>query len=419
MGFKLNRRAALVCVCALVAAAVIAFVIFTRWDASGEGVSEEWVYLDEGYYALMNTAGGAHILIRRPWGGDSQDVNETLAGEGETSDVFMVKDGEITADGVSEAEISSELTDAAHIDVRRILTPNHSMVLPRSFGGSTGIPFAIAAGGEFVLFMSDSGMTYIDSQGEVKALSSPVYNGKTYDQLQEEAVRLPGGYVFWNGQVSVSPDNACAAYVSNKGDVGGAWDLYVLDIQSGVETLLKDDAKMRYGVLQWADRDHIICDKAYDGEYSLVIVNKDGREYDVDFLVDRPVLLGAKDGVIAYSDENCGAIYFARFTGSGTLAPAGRYDLEGTFRIRPGIDPFSPDGSKFAYLFVPADDPLGRRLAVVELDAFTQVNHESVPMGTESGYSVLEFAWLDHAALFVSVMENETQAVSSWLCRLP
>jgi hypothetical protein len=191
--------------------------------------------------------------------------------------------------------------------------------------------------------------------------------------------------------------------------------LYVLDIESGNEALVKNDSEMHYGVLQWLDDDHIICSKMYDKEYDIVVINKDGTEYAVDFLVDRPVLLGAKNGMIAYGDENNDVIYIAQFTNSEALIEIARYELDGTFIVRPGIDPFSPDSTKFAYIFVPSDNPYDRDIVVINLATLTQENDASTPVGTEDSSAVLEFDWLDNGTLLTSIINNETQAISSWL----
>jgi hypothetical protein len=455
---KLKRKVVLICISVF---AVATCVTFAYQDVATKTISKEWAYLDDNYYSLVNTSSGERVLVKRLQDGDIQRINEQLVDNSVLPDTlsietlvadsdailpdnmlsdgsFLVENweslqeqlinealeiksleslesGEFSIGRISQIEDFSEITDIADINIRRILTANDSVVLPRDFDSSANA-FEIAPSGEYVLCMSDSGMVYVDNQGMVKVISPPVYNEKTYDQLREESIRTFGdNRVFWNGQASISYDNSCVAYVSNKGDIQGTWDLYVLDIKSGNETLIKNDSEMHYGVMQWLDNDHIICSKMYDKEYDVVVVSKDGTEYSVDFSVERPVLLGAKNGMIAYGDENNDVIYIAQFTNSEVLTEIARYELDGTFRIRPGIDPFSPDGTKFAYIFVPSDNPYGRDIVVINLAKSTQESNKSIPVGTKGSSSVLEFDWLDDVTLLTSIINNETQAISSWL----
>jgi Tol biopolymer transport system component len=340
-----------------------------------------------------------------------QLISEAL----EIKSIEILENGKFSVGSVSHVEVLPVITDIADIDVFRVITANDSVILPRDFDSSANA-FEIAHGGEYTLFMSDFGMVYVNNRGAVEVISHPVYNGKTYDRLREESIQLFGdNYVFWNGQVSISPDNSCVAYVSNKGDIQGTWDLYVLDIESGKETLVKNDSERHCGVMQWLDDDHIICSKLYDNAYDIVVVNKDGTEYSVDFSVDRPVLLGAKNGMIAYGDENNDVIYIAQFTNSETLIEIARYELDGTFRIRPGIEPFSPDGAKFAYIFAPSDNLYGSGIVVIDLATPAQENNKSVPAGAKDSSSVLEFDWFDNSTLLISLIDNKTQVISSWL----
>jgi hypothetical protein len=458
---SLKRKIVLICLSVFVVA-MVACVTFAYQDVATKAISEKWAYLDDNYYSLVSTSGGERVLVKRLQDRDIRRINEQLVDNSALPDTLsaevfvadsdailpnnMLPDGgflvenweslqeqlisealeikslEVSENGkfsissVSRIEVLSEMTDITNIDALRVLTANGSVVLPRDFDSATNA-FKIAPSGEYTLFMSDFGMVYVNTQGTVEVISPPAYNGKTYDQLREESIQLFGdNYMFWNGQVSIGPDNSCVAYVSNKGDIQGTWDLYVLDIESGKETLVKNDSEMHYGVMQWLDDDHIICNKLYDKAYDIVVVNKDGTEYSVDFSVDRPVLLGAKNGMIAYGDENNDVICIAQFTNSETLIEIARYELDGTFRIRPGIDPFSPDSTQFAYILVPSDNLYGRDIVVIDLATLTQENNESIPVGTKDSSSVLEFDWLDNVTLLTSLIDNETQAISSWLC---
>ncbi|MDY3014855.1 MAG: hypothetical protein SOR61_06690 [Evtepia sp.] len=78
---------------------------------------------------------------------------------------------------------------------------------------------------------------------------------------------------------------------------------------------------------------------------------------------------------------------------------------EGTLCDR-DADPFSPDGTRFAYLFVPNDDTYQRDLVVVDLDTMTQQVNQTLPVGTKEDTSVLSFVWLDNQTLFTTVAQS-------------
>jgi Tol biopolymer transport system component len=265
-------------------------------------------------------------------------------------------------------------------------------------------------------------MILLDSEGTAKTLTPRTFNGKTYDDLRAESMDLSEGtQVFWNGQAAISPDASSVAYISNKADMKGSWDLFLLDMNTENEIRIADDETYYYSVEGWLDNDHIICSKFYDKDYSIVIVSKNGAEYHVKFAVDQPILLGARDGMIACGSTNCDVIYFSRFNQSDELTDIAHFNVNGAFRVSPGIDPFSPDGSKFAYIFVPESNEYGRDICVIDLKTLTDTHNETVPFGTKNDTAVLEFAWHNNDALFASVTTSKDgkSSISSWVYHIP
>ncbi len=65
-----------------------------------------------------------------------------------------------------------------------------------------------------------------------------------------------------------------------------------------------------------------------------------GSSIKLNFATKNPVILGARDGLIAYGNEANDTIYLAQFNHSEKLEKIAEFKINGTFRIRPGISPF-------------------------------------------------------------------------------
>lgn len=97
----------------------------------------------------------------------------------------------------------------------------------------------VAPDGKSVLYMTEGELVTIDGTGTTTVVSPSTYNGKTYEDLIKESIEIYGeNRVFWNGQASISPDGSSIAYISNKANIQGTWDLFVLDLSTGKEEKL-------------------------------------------------------------------------------------------------------------------------------------------------------------------------------------
>lgn len=430
-----------------------------------EATPAQWTRLDANSYLVITAEDHAPILIQRLQDADIQNIKEklidterepdTAAAEAAANDpdaflpYNMLPDGRFLLDGwealqkqlmedavairsfeplgagrfdnalralpLEKTTVSTPFSD---LELTKIGVGEDAVIVPRD-ADSVNIPYAIAPDGSYTVFAFEAGMVRVDSRGTAKTVTPSAYRGKTYEQLNDEAIGRYGNTLFWNGQVALSPDGRYAAYVSNKEDLTNSWDLFVLDMDMGEEKLIGNDPLMRYGVIQWLDEKHVLCDKSYGGKYTTVIVNIAGNEVIPDFAFDNPWILGARGGVIAYGNEENNIICFARFNGAETLEEIGRIKLDGTFRIRPGIDLFSPDGTRFAFISVPDSAPGHRDAAVYDFAAGTVQVNETAPYGTKDQACITEFYWLDEDTLLTSVEDTDTGTISSWLYRVP
>lgn len=434
-------------------------------EPTPEPTPAQWTRLDANSYLVITAEGRAPIFIQRLQDTDMQKIKEKLidterepdaaAAEAAANDpdaflpYNMLPDGRFLLDGwealqkqlmedaveirsfeplgyggydnalravpLEKTTVSTPFSD---LELTKIGVGEDAVTVPRDME-SAETPYAIAPSGKYTVFAFEAGMVCVDSQGTARTVTPSVYKGKTYEQLNDEAIERYGNTLFWNGQVALSPDSRYAAYVSNKEDLTNSWDLFVLDMDTGEETLLRDDPLLRYGVVMWLDSSHILCDKASDSGTALVVVDTAGNEVTPAFAFDRPCILGARDGVIAYGNWEGDAICFARFNGSETLEEIGRIELDGTFRIRPGIDPFSPDGTRFAFISVPDNAPNHRDVVVYDLQTGTCRENESAPYGTKDQVCITEFYWLGEDTLLTSIEDEDTGTISSWLYRIP
>ena len=426
-------------------------------------IDEEWTYIDDSYYSLVKVEKSAPILVKRLQKSDYDDIIEQLVDtsiepdtaaariaasdpdavlpdnmlpdgrflredwqelyEGLISNASEIKtlnireENSVTLENVTvrNKKISGSNSDLNDMSVKLISTDNGALALPNSLD-NTSSTFSTIPNSKSVLYATENELVQIGSNGTSNIVSPEVYDGKTYEDLVAESIELYGeNRAFWNGQTNVAPDGTHVAYVSNKADIQGTWDLFVLNLNTGVETRLCDDSTMDYFVEQWLDPEHILCMKVHDSGYEYVVVSQDGHEHELDFVTDNPVILGVRNGLIAYGNDANDIIYIGKYNNSPQLEEVAEFKLEGTFRIRPGIDPFSPDGKSFAYILVPENNYYGRDLVVVDLDSMTTKSNQTIPVGTKTTNSVLEFDWIDNTDLLTSVISNDSQTISSWI----
>lgn len=211
----------------------------------------------------------------------------------------------------------------------------------------------------------------------------------------------------------VSPDGRWVAYTY--GAHWTYWDLFLLDTTTGEEKRLVEDDFSRYSIHQWLDNDHLLCDTPRAQGSGLVVLDTEGNEITPDFAFDDPHILGIRDRIIAYESWAEGnVICFAEFNGTETLEKIGQIALGGSLRVQ-GDPPFSPDGTRFAYILVPDGAPYRRDLAVYDLRTGTVLTNETAPYGTKDQAVVLKFHWQDDNTLLASIHDQETGEYSDWL----
>ena len=457
-----KKLTAAVMLCSFIVAGIAGAALAYQKTTKKE-IAKEWTYVDDAYYSLVNTGEGFPILVKRLQNSDYDDIltnlidtslrPDTVAVQNaaynpdailpdnmlpdgsflvenwedlyeqlindtyEVKTLHVTKEQQVTLEEVSTQNQKLSITDGNTntINAKIITTKKGNIALPTNFD-ITNVTYMVAPDGKSVLYMTEGELVTIDGTGTTTVVSPSTYNGKTYEDLIKESIEIYGeNRVFWNGQASISPDGSSIAYISNKANIQGTWDLFVLDLSTGKEEKIGDDKAMHYFVVRWLDSKYVLCMKTRDSYYELVAVGLDGIEYKLNFATKNPVILGARDGLIAYGNEANDTIYLAQFNHSEKLEKIAEFKINGTFRIRPGISPFSPDGKKFAYVSVPETNYYGRDIVVIDLETMTATSNQTIPSGTKTTTAVLEFDWLDNDSLLTSVIENSTQTITSWI----
>ncbi len=168
-----------------------------------------------------------------------QLINDTY----EVKTLHVTKEQQVTLEEVSTQNQKLSITDGNTntINAKIITTKKGNIALPTNFD-NTNVTYMVAPDGKSVLYMTEGELVTIDGTGTTTVVSPSTYNGKTYEDLIKESIEIYGeNRVFWNGQASISPDGSSIACISNKANIQGTWDLFVLDLGTGKEEKIGDD----------------------------------------------------------------------------------------------------------------------------------------------------------------------------------
>lgn len=414
------KRCLLLFLAVLTAVALLGAGLAT-YASNEDDKDQSWHYVGSTNYHVTPLSSGTALLTREP---DTrvlesfyQSFTDPPATPPETYEALLRKaldmkllhldeaGAPILHDISSQPKLIAEVPSSWPIVAMQAEVDGRKVVLPVPFTASEYDPFSLP-NQEGILYSSERDLVLLRADGTTQVVTPPLYQGKTYDELAEESIRrFDKNYVFWVGNCLPAKDNRQVVYISNKAD-GVRFSLFLLDLETREETLLASDPRNDYFLEAWLDETHILCTKSHSQGSSHCIIRTDGKELPLTLSEETPVFLGVRDGLLVYSNPNCDILHFAQFDSkSETFTDLHSIPLDGSFRLR-GVDPFSPDGSRFAYLFVPNDDTYQRDLVVVDLDTMTQQVNQTLPVGTKEDTSVLSFVWLDNQTLFTTVAQS-------------
>jgi hypothetical protein len=273
------------------------------------------------------------------------------------------------------------------------------------------------------------GLWLVDAtKKETKKLTGDVFNGKSYNELTADlATRLMNSgsegpaTVWWNDNPMFNKSGSKIAYGTNRDCVEtGGMSLWVYDIETGKEKpILKDNGQNFYKPLAWLDDELILAKRWDNGKPIYLIINTNGQTDVITLEGRNPELVRIFGDLIAYLPDSStankimvGKIDFK----SKTIKTLYEKNVEGLIQKWHGFNPFSPDGSKLAFIYV-VDNQGTYQILVSDLEQKTETLVKKAPV---SEARIQDFNWLDNNRLLVHVMEygNIPTEISSWVYNL-
>ncbi|MFD0959630.1 hypothetical protein [Paenibacillus chungangensis] len=361
-------------------------------------------YLQDNWVELQNEMVEASIAIRTTEG---TSIGNSLPGRRFERTIAM---------GNRDALIKLQEVE---VEGRLIIAPQN----PNQFPGE----FIISPDGMQSYLAVDNALYAIHSDDkQLRRLSSDTYNGKTYEQLNELALKQsPHSGLVWNAGVIWNRDYTKLIYHSNKhnpNDTTGM-ALFAYDIKSGAEELITYTPGADYMINGWTAAGSMICTKVMHGSHlTTVVVTMDGEEFEVKLEGDAKQLYDARDGVIAYATHEGKGVTFhiAKLSESGHMQKITSITLEGGYRQQ-GSEGFSQGLKYFSILYAPDDKSFKREVKVVDLDTNEIIDIHTFPENVHSSANIISVSWLRNDALLIILSEDDASGakqLSSWIYRL-
>lgn len=430
--------------------------------ANATRADNPWTLIDNGYYSPVSISGEAPVLIRRIVDSDLiqqqtmlidlDTPKDTEAAEAAIQDPDVILPDNMLPDGTllnadlyqrrdellmglstkmvltdtntgytnetgSKQALTVRFADnsSSNVGVERVDINGKMVLVPQTLDNASADVVITPDGSKAIAYTErDMWLTSATTRGSSSVLPQ-TYNGKSYNDLADESFETLGAnYALWCGQVTASPDSKKVAYVANKDDLNGL-SVFTYDFETNQEKLLVGAPGSYYLIVDWLDSQNILCYKLDENDSKeTVVVNVDGTESNLNFEVRNPSIIYCMNGLIAYSsagEED--SIYVGQFNGAD-VEPVFSSQLNGTLRIRPGVNPFSPDGTQLAIIYVPDNEPENRLAKVFDLTE--QTSHEIAAAKSRSAINtcVLEVSWIDDSSLLTVTVQDENDGQSNY-----
>lgn len=445
----------------MIAILLVSVFCFTVY-ANANKTTNSWELIDDGYYSGISINNKTSVLLRNITNEDllaiqSQLIDTTIpadkvSAERSVNDPDAILPDNMLPDGTflkeNWIELQNELISGykkiitsfdtgEYIDITKnqrlnspltldadvftgvdlgAVTVDTAMVLVPyiTYGSSTNT--VLTPDGKNIIAFNEQGMwiASADSLSE-KMGTKRIFNGETYDTLSKKSIDLyDKNIVFWCGQVEPSPDSEKVAFVSNKNDLTG-YSVFLYDLATSEEVLLRSEPGYFYLIADWIDKENILCYKIKGQERTFVVINLDGKEIELDFEIPDEQIIAAKDGMIAHTNSANDTVYVAKFENTSDLSIIYKYKLNGTLRVRDGVNVFSPDNSKLALVYVPDGNEYGREVKIFDLSNDSAQN-VAFPAKKAGMTAILEISWIDNSNLLTVVVSglDESESFSTW-----
>lgn len=268
------------------------------------------------------------------------------------------------------------------------------------------------------------GLWVVDSAtNNFKRITSDSYDGKSFEKLTEElSAKLTDAgdegppTIWWNNNPVFNKGGNKIVFGTNRDCVAtGGMSIWTVDLVTGKEQVLLQGNKSHYNPITWIDDNNVLCEKWNSGKCAYLICNISGDTNTIYLQGANPELIGTSGDLIAYIPNNNKAdkIIIAKVNLQENSADT-LYEkaVSGTIQTWYEFNPFSPDASKIALLYL-ADEFGNYNIMVADLNSKSEIVVEK-PQASEA--RLQDFNWLDNSQLLVHMQEYQTTPaeMSTW-----
>lgn len=269
------------------------------------------------------------------------------------------------------------------------------------------------------IFYNNQGIWLVNPKTQQSSALLPnEYNGKTYDELYEQAAQKgnTNGLV-WNNQVCVNDAGTKLAYISDKENLL-TYSVFMYDLETGKEKLVRVSEDHNYVMIGWIDDDTVLCYKLRGEGLSIVAIDASGNEQAVALETNDPYIIDISGNLIAYRGPGSSDVWISKYNGTTSTELVKHIDLkDGVICVMAGADEFNPTGDKFAFIYSPNSMSQERYLWTIDL-VESKINKEMTLPAIESDtIGVHNFSWKNSNELIVNVYAQESagnETISTW-----
>ncbi|MBQ8589736.1 MAG: hypothetical protein IJ486_04715 [Firmicutes bacterium] len=247
-----------------------------------------------------------------------------------------------------------------------------------------------------------------------KEIMPQTYGGKTYEELNSEAIASGNDGITWNGQVQLNPKGNKLAYVSEKDNLK-TLSVFMYDLEEEKEVLVAGSEDDDYLIVGWIDENTVICYRLNGKEVDLVSINESGRVNNLGLETKEVHVIDVRENLLAYFDSACRNIWVTWFE-NGEIVDVLHIPIEqGIVVLMPDDDAFNPSGNKLAFIYKAND---GGRRYIWTVDLFSkEVSKDlTLPPIDEEKIGVYRFSWINDDEMIVNIFadRDNKETISTW-----
>lgn len=426
-------------------------------DESISSNSAVWNSISEEYYVPVLVGDGGQVLLRKTLQqSDYEQILEALVDTSIPADIAAVEKAAVDSDAnlpdnmlpdgrvlrsdwqaiqqklIVSAQKFTELSDGkmvaaattsqmalasevANYKMNVFSLDGQQYILPESSMSSC----EIIPGTNESIFYDDRGIWLVNPKTRQSSELLPnSYNGKTYDELYEQAAQKgnTNGLV-WSNQVCVNDAGTKLAYISDKENLL-TYSVFMYDIETEKETLIRASTDHNYLMIGWIDDDTVLCYKLRGEGLTVVAIDSNGDEQVIALETPTPHIIDISGNLIAYRGPGSNGVWISKYNGTASAELVKHVDLkDGVVCVMAGADEFSPAGDKFAFIYSPNASSQDRYLWIIDLVTSKIKKEMTLPEIESDTIGVHYFTWKNSDELVVNVYAQDragNETISTW-----